>query len=118
MDKVIINDLRVRGIIGIHHRERERPQDIIINIVLFADLRKAGETDDIGDCVNYQIIAEDVRTHAERAKRLTVEALAADIADLCLRVAGVERVRVRVEKPDAIKYARAAGVEIERSRSV
>ena len=117
MDEVIISDLRVRGIIGIHPKERERPQDIIINIVLFADLRKAGETDDIGDCVNYQIIAEDVRTHAESAKRLTVEALAADIADLCLRVAGVEMVRVRVEKPDAIGFARAVGVEIKRSRS-
>ncbi|MFH1635293.1 MAG: dihydroneopterin aldolase [Chloroflexota bacterium] len=117
MDKVIISDLHVRGIIGIHPWERERPQDILINIVLFADLRKAGETDDIEDCINYQTIAENLRAHAEKAKRLTVEALAADIADLCLRVNGVERVRVRVEKPDAIKFARTVGVEIERSRS-
>ena len=117
MDKVLISDLRVRGIIGIHPWERERPQDIIINIVLFADLRKAGETDDIKDCVNYQTIAEKVRSHAENAKRLTVEALAADIADLCLRMAGVERARVRVEKPGAIKFVRAVGVEIERSRN-
>ncbi len=116
MDKVLISDLRVRGIIGIHSWERERPQDIIINIVLFTDLRKAGDTDNIENCINYQTIAEKVCSHAENAKRLTVEALAADIADLCVRVDGVERVRARVEKPDAIKFARAVGVEIERSR--
>ena len=45
MDQVIIKDLLVRGIIGINDWEREKPQDILINITVFADLRKAGETD-------------------------------------------------------------------------
>jgi FolB domain-containing protein len=116
MDQVIIKDLSARGIIGINDWEREKPQEILINITLFADLNKAGESDNIDDCVNYRTVAKKVQAHAESAGRLTVEALAADIAKICLEEPGVEKVRVRVEKPGAVRFSGSVGVEIERSR--
>lgn len=116
MDKVIIKDLLARGIIGVHNWEREKPQDILINLVLFGDLSKAGETDDIEDSINYQTVAEKTLALAENAKRLTVEALAADIAKLCLKYGAVKRVRVQVEKPGAVPFSQSVGVEIERTR--
>ncbi len=116
MDKVIIKDLLARGIIGINDWEREKPQDILINLVLFGDLSRAGETDDIADCINYRTISKQAQAHAETAQRFTVEALAADIARLCLEQDRVERVRVRVEKPGAVRFAGSVGVEIERDK--
>jgi FolB domain-containing protein len=115
MDQVIIKDLLVRGIIGIHDWERDKPQDILINIMIFTDIKKAGNTDDIQHSVNYRTIAKKTIAHAETAARLTVEALAEDIASLCLEEANVKRVRVRVEKPGAVRFAKSVGVEIERS---
>ena len=50
-DKVIIRDLRAHGIIGIYQHERETPQEILINVTVFADTRPASQTDDIADCV-------------------------------------------------------------------
>ena len=82
--KVFINDLVVRGIIGVNDSERESPQEIVINLGLFTDLRRAGATDDIADCIDYQMVAEKVMAHAESARRFTVEALAADIARIGL----------------------------------
>jgi FolB domain-containing protein len=117
MDKIIISDLSARGIIGINDWEREKPQEILINIVLYADLHQAGQSDDIADCVNYRTAAKKVQQHAETAARLTVEALAADIARLCLQEPGVEKVNVRVEKPGAVRFARSVGVEIERTQA-
>ena len=116
MDQIIITDLVARGVIGITDLEREKPQDILMNIVLLVDLRKAGETDDLNDSVSYRTIAKKALAHAESARRYTVEALAADIAKLCLEEPGVEKARVRVEKPGAVRFARSVGVEIERSR--
>jgi FolB domain-containing protein len=116
MDQVIIKDLIVRGIIGVNDWEREKPQEILINIVLFADLSKTGESDDIEDSVNYRTISKNVQAHAESAKRLTVEALATDLAKICLAEPGVMKVRVRVEKPGAVRFTQSVGVEIERSR--
>ena len=116
MDKVIIKDLLARGIIGVNAWEREQPQDILINIVVITDTRKAADTDDIADCVNYRTLARKSQAHAESAARFTVEALANDIAKLCLQENGVERVIVRVEKPGAVRFSASVGVEIERSR--
>ncbi|MGC1379165.1 MAG: dihydroneopterin aldolase [Anaerolineales bacterium] len=114
MDKILIRDLRVTGIIGIHDDERNTPQEMLINISLSTDTRRAAETDDIRDCVNYQTIAERVKGHAETSKRLTVEALAEDIARICLETSQVRRALVRVQKTQAIAYTGAVGVEIER----
>jgi FolB domain-containing protein len=116
MDQVFITDLVARGIIGVNDWEREQPQDILINIVLFTDLHQAGHSDDVHDSVDYRLVAKKVRGQAETAKRLTVEALAADLAQLCLEVPGVEKVRVRVEKPGAVRFSRSVGVEIERAK--
>jgi FolB domain-containing protein len=116
MDQVFITDLVARGIIGVNDWEREQPQDILINIVLFTDLHQAGQSDDVHDSVDYRSVAKKVLAHAETARRLTVEALAADLAQLCLEVARVEKVRVRVEKPGAVRFSRSVGVEIERAK--
>jgi len=117
MDQIIIRDLLARGIIGVNDWEREKPQDILINIILFADLRQAGETDDLAHSVSYRTIARRVQLHAETSARLTVESLATDLARICLEDPLVERVRIRVEKPGAVRFTRSVGVEIERSRS-
>ena len=116
MDQIIIKDLRARGIIGVNDWEREKPQEILINIILFADLHKAGETDNIHDSINYRTVSKRVFSFAETAGRFTVEALAADIAKLCLEMPGVQKARVRVEKPGAVRFTQSVGVEIERSR--
>ncbi len=115
MDTIIIKNLVARGIIGINAWEREQKQEIRINITLYADLRQAGESDDIAHSVNYRTVAKKALAHAESAARFTVEALAADIARLCLEERGVQKVRVRLEKPGAVRFAETVGVEIERT---
>jgi FolB domain-containing protein len=116
MDQVFIRDLIARGIIGVNDWEREKPQEVLINIALFTDLHKAGSSDNIRDSVNYRTVAKKVLAHAETAQRQTVEALAADIVRLCLEQPGVQQVRVRIEKPGAVRFSRSVGVEIERSK--
>jgi len=116
MDKIIIKDLLARGIIGVNDWERKRAQDILINITMFTDTRRAGESDNLEDCVNYSTISKKMLAHAERVNRLTVEALANDLAKICLEEKSVQRVIVSVEKPGAVRFAKSVGVEIERSR--
>ncbi len=116
MDKVFLKDLLVRGIIGIRDWEREKPQDILINITVFTDTSRAAETDDLADCIDYSALAKKVQAHAETAARFTVEALANDLAKLCLEQKEIEKVIVRVEKPGAVRFAKSVGVEIERGR--
>jgi FolB domain-containing protein len=117
MDQILIKDLTARGVIGISEHERSQPQDIVINIVLFADISKGAKSDNIEDCVNYRTVSKKVLALAQTSARFTVEAMAQDIADLCLSDEKVSSVRVRVEKPGAVRFSRSVGVEIERSRT-
>jgi FolB domain-containing protein len=114
MDKIFIKDLLIRGVIGISEKERSQPQDILINVSLFTDINKGGTTDNINDCVNYRTITKAIIAHIEKTPRYTVEALATDISSICLENPAVCKVRVRVEKPGAVRFSKSVGVEIVR----
>jgi dihydroneopterin aldolase len=49
------------------------------------------------------------------AREIIGEALAADIAHLCLQQPRVQQIPVRIEKPGAVRFSRSVGVGIERS---
>ena len=116
MDKVIIKNVLARGIIGIHDWEREKPQNILINIELSTEIRQFESPDDIDYCVDYSKVTKKVIYIAENSKRFTLETLAEDIAQVCLEDTRVLKTTVRVEKPGAVRFSESVGVEIERSR--
>ncbi len=114
-DRILIRDLLVRGIVGINPEERRARQDIVVNLELTVDVRAAAASDDIGQAINYRSVCKRVIEHVESSQPFLVERLASDIASLVLAEFGVSRVRVRVEKPGALRFARSVGVEIERT---
>ncbi len=117
MDKIIIRDLLLRGIIGINPDERIKQQDILINVVMFADIRKAAVSDQIVDAVDYKAITKQIIQHVEASADFLVEKLVTDIADLIFAAnEKVLKVQVRVEKPGALRFAESVGIEIERTR--
>jgi FolB domain-containing protein len=115
MDKILIQNLRVQGILGVNYWERKTVREIVVNVNLFTDTRHGAQSDDIADCTDYSQAAKEIRALVEKARRFTVESLAEDIASLCLQKPGVQKVMVRVEKPGAVKGTESVGVEIERS---
>ena len=117
LDKIIVSDLLLRGIIGLNDWEREKKQDILINLTLFTNTRRGGATDQASDILNYRTITKAIIAHVEDSAYYTVEALAAAIARICVVDHAAERVIVRVEKPGALRFARSVGVEIERERA-
>jgi D-erythro-7,8-dihydroneopterin triphosphate epimerase len=118
MDRIIIEDLLVRGIVGINDDERVHPQDIVIGVTMWADTRPAAKSDDIVDTVNYRTVSKRIIEHVEGGEPRLVERLADEIATLCLdtdeRIAEVE---VSVRKPGALRFARSVGVAVTRRRT-
>lgn len=117
MDCLSISNLTARGILGLNDWEREKIQEIQISIHLYGDFTKAGESDDIRDGVNYRTVAKKVLAYAETSGHYTVEALATRLARICLEEQGVIKVRIRVEKPGAVRFSQSVGIEIERDRT-
>ncbi len=116
-DKIIIKNLLLRGIIGINPEERVKKQDILINMVLYTDMRAAAASDEIANTADYKSITQRVIQHVEESANCLVEKLVTDIARIILSEFPVERAVVRLEKPGAVRFTESVGVEIERTRA-
>jgi len=117
LDQVFIRDLLVRGILGINPEERTNRQDIVVNVIMWADTRPAALSDDIEDAVNYRTVAKAIIDHIEAGQPMLVERLVEEIAGICFQTdARIEAAEVSVEKPGALRFARSVGVSIFRTR--
>ena len=116
LDQLHIRDLRVRCIVGVNPEERDKKQEVDINITLYADLRRAARTDAIEDAVDYKAVKAKVVQEIEASSFLLIERLAERVAEICLADRKVKRTRVLVEKPGALRFARTVGVEVVREQ--
>jgi 2-amino-4-hydroxy-6-hydroxymethyldihydropteridine diphosphokinase len=116
MDRIVIRDLLVRCVLGVTDEERRERQDVVLNLVLFADLGPAARSDRIEDAVNYRPIKKAIVKVAEASSYRLIESLAERIAGVCLEDPRVAEALVRVEKPSVLRFARTVGVEILRGR--
>lgn len=117
LDRILIKDLTVPGIVGIKPDERVNKQDVVVNAVLWVDVRPAAESDDIKDAANYRTITKALITHIEDGKPMLVERLVQELVEICFEIEPrVQQVQMTVEKPGALRHARSVGVSIHRSR--
>jgi dihydroneopterin aldolase len=102
--------LELRGFHGVLEEEQRDGQRFLYDIWL--EVGEAGASDRIEDAADYRDVVAVVREINERRHQL-LEALAAHVADELMTRFDVERVRVRVRKPDVklpVEYS-AATVE-------
>ena len=114
MDIIFLHDLKVETVIGIWDWERKIRQTVAIDLDMFADIRKAAASDSVDDTLNYKLVAKRVQQFVADSSFQLVETLAEKIAEIVLGEFDVAWVRVKVNKPGAIRGARDVGVLIER----
>ena len=116
MNRINIRDLALRCIIGIFPEERENIQDVVLNVVLTCDFGQAPDSDAIEDTVDYKRLNKQIVALVEASSFNLIEALANEVAGLCLQHERVEEVTVTVDKPGALRFARSVAVELTRRR--
>jgi len=116
LDQIIIRDLQFRCVLGIDRDERREKQDVLAQITLHLDLRRAGRTDAIADTLDYKVLKKEILSMAETSRFHLIEALAQRMAEICLAHDDVKQVDIEVEKPGALRFARTVAVKIVRSR--
>jgi dihydroneopterin aldolase len=116
MDTIFLKELTTETVIGIFDWEREVKQTVAIDLEMSVDIRRAARSDSIQDTLNYKGVAKRVLAFIEESRFQLVETLAEEIARLILREFEVERVRLTLHKPGAIRHSKDVGVIIERRR--
>lgn len=115
-DTIFLHDLRVETIIGLWDWERKIRQTVSIDLEMGADIRTAAQTDSIDGTLNYKLVAKRVQQFVAESEFQLVESLAEGIAAIVLEEFAVPWIRVRVNKPGAIRGARDVGVLIRRQQ--
>ena len=114
MDEVKINDLCVRTELGISPHEQGTLQEFYITVRMRKSIKKAGQTDHVEDTINYETIAKEVLFHVQNKKYNLIEAVATDVARICVVRHGASSAKVIIAKPNALRFARSSSVTIER----
>jgi len=116
MDAIVIRDLRVEALIGIHRRERHAPQTVSIDLEIGVPGTAVFASDKVADTIDYEQVALGIRTLASSGHFRLVETIADRIATLLIRDFGAPWVKVSVAKVGILPNARFVGVTIERRR--
>ena len=117
MDSIVIRDLRIEVLIGIHRREQHMPQTVSLDL----DIGLPGETvfasDRVADTIDYEQVALRIKALATSGHFRLVETLAERIARLLLDDFGAPWVKVSAAKIAILPNAKFVGVSIERRKA-
>jgi 7,8-dihydroneopterin aldolase/epimerase/oxygenase len=97
-DRITLSAMRFEGHHGVSEEERGSPQPIEVDLVVEADLARAGHTDDVADTIDYGPLVALCAGVVERGSFRLLEAIAAAIADRVLASTAASAVTVRVRK--------------------
>ena len=109
---LFIKNVTVKCIIGVNPYEREREQEIRMQLFLWTDIAKASRSDNLEDALDYSTIYKEVVQRVEHSTFYLIERLAYEVATMCLQHPLTCKAKVIVEKIEALEKAESAGVEL------
>lgn len=116
MDAIVIRDLRVEALIGIHKRERHVAQTVSVDLEIGIPGAAVFKSDKVADTIDYEQVALKIRALAASGHFRLVETLAERIARLLLDEFRAPWVKVSAAKIGILANAKFVGVTIERRR--
>ena len=114
---IFIKDFIIHEIIGIHDYEKAKKQKIKFNIVIDVNQNTLPNEKDLRSIINYEEITKKLESLVKNKKYNFLESLAEDSFIEIFKDRRINSVKIKIEKPDAIKNAGSAGVEIFKNRS-
>lgn len=113
---IIIKDLKLNALIGIHPHEKNKKQKISINILIQAKDNFSNTNDDIKNVVSYENIVNDIKVLAKKGHTGLLEVLADKISLICFKDSRVINSRIKIEKLEVFKETHSVGIEIFREK--
>ena len=111
-----ITNLRLRTFIGFNLEERQKMQDVVINIEIHYPAQNAIREDNVEEALNYKKITKAVIQHVEEGRFLLLEKLVSDILDISSDHPWVLFARATVDKPHALRFADSVSLSLEYHR--
>ncbi len=100
-DRISINGISISASHGVLEAEKGSRQPFLVDLDVYLDLAIAGQSDSLGDTVDYADLAARAHDLVAGDSHNLIETVAAGLAEMVLGDKRVERVVVTVHKPEA-----------------
>ena len=114
--KVIIKDLLLNFVIGYYSAEKAKKQNVKFNIELNYTDQKNLNDKDIKSIVDYGRIIKVIKNMTKNKHYNFLESLADDLFDELFKDERIDKIKLKIEKLDAIKETDSVGIEITKKR--
>ena len=116
MDTIRINNLKIIARHGVYDFEKSKDGTFEIDLVLYCNLEKSGDTDELSDTVDYQEIISCTIEEFTKKRFSLVEAVANSVCNRLFAEFDIDKIVIRVRKPHAPIEADFKNVEVELQR--
>ena len=115
--KVLIKDLVLKMLVGIHNFEKKKKQRVRFNLAININQNLFPNDNDLKSIVNYEQVIKTIKRITAKKHYPLLETLAEKIFSKLFENLRIKKIFLRIEKLDVIKNTTSVGVEIEKTRS-
>ena len=115
--KILIKDLVLKMLVGIHNFEKKKKQRVRFNLVINIDQNLIPNDKDLKSIVNYEQVIKTIMRITSRKHYPLLETLAEKIFLKLFENLRIKKILLRIEKLDVIKNTTSVGIELEKTRS-
>ena len=115
--KILVKDLIIKILVGIHNFEKKKKQRVRFNIEIVIDPNLAPDESNLNSIVNYEDIIKSIKKITNKRHYPLLETLGEDIFFRLFKDTKIKKIKLRIEKLDIIKNTSSVGIEIEKIRS-
>jgi FolB domain-containing protein len=116
MDRILIRDLIVRTKVSSGSRRQALKEDFILNLAIGADLRAAGETDNLDASIDYSRLKKRIIAATGGTGFRTIRQLAECVAGIGLEDPKAQCIEVSIDRMSGLQTAASTGVVLTRVR--
>ena len=114
--KVIIKDLLLNFVIGYYSTEKAKKQNVKFNIELNYTDQKNLNDKDIKSIVDYGRIIKVIKNMTKNKHYNFLESLADDLFNELFKDERIDKIKLKIEKLEAIRETASVGIEITKKR--
>ena len=114
--KVIIKDLTLNILVGIHNFEKKKKQRVKFNIEILTDPYVSPNKKDLNSILNYEEVVAKIEKLTDFKHHDLLEDLAENIFDTIFKNKLVKKIDLKLEKLDILKKTKSVGIAVSKTK--
>ena len=115
--KVIIKDLILNILVGIHNFEKKKRQRVKFNIEILTDPYVTPNSKDLNSILNYEEVVLKIEKLTDSTHYELLEDLAENIFNVLFKNKLIKKISLKLEKLDILKKTKSVGIEVTKIRT-